>query len=99
MDSKVSLRKLGAWIDPLGVVSHGNRALHAVDAGVRAGDLFIKTLDTALVAPGTPHLTNFDDAQPSLEQGVFFNLYNNIWGTNFPMWYEEDARFRFVVTF
>lgn len=99
MDSKVSLGKLGAWIDPLGVVSHGNRALHAVDAGVRAGDLFIETLDTALVAPGTPHLTNFDDAQPSLEQGVFFNLYNNIWGTNFPMWYEEDARFRFVVTF
>ena len=26
------------------------------------------------------------------------NLYNNVWGTNFPMWYEEDARFRFVLS-
>lgn len=98
-DTRVTLGKLGSWVDPLGVVSHGNRALHAVDVGVRAGNLQIETLDAALVAPGTPHLTNFDDAQPDLEQGVFFNLYNNIWGTNFPMWYEEDARFRFVVTF
>jgi hypothetical protein len=26
---------------------------------------------------------------------MHFNLYNNVWGTNFPMWYEDDARFRF----
>ena len=27
-----------------------------------------------------------------------FNLFNNIWNTNFPMWYEDDARFRFVLS-
>ncbi len=50
-----------------------------------------------LVAPGAPSLLNFKHTQPALEQGFHFNLYNNVWGTNFPMWYDEDARFRFVV--
>lgn len=35
--------------------------------------------------------------KPLDEDGVYFNLYNNAWGTNFPMWYDEDARFRFVL--
>jgi hypothetical protein len=30
-------------------------------------------------------------------RGVRF--YNNVWGTNFPMWYEEDARFRFSMSY
>ncbi|MFN8373758.1 MAG: DUF5054 domain-containing protein [Anaerolineae bacterium] len=29
--------------------------------------------------------------------GMHFNLYNNVWNTNFPMWYSEDARFRFIL--
>ena len=32
-----------------------------------------------------------------LENGVWFNLYNNMWNTNFPMWYDEDALFRFRI--
>jgi hypothetical protein len=28
---------------------------------------------------------------------LHFNLYNNIWGTNHPMWYDEDAKFRFAL--
>ena len=28
----------------------------------------------------------------------YFNLYNNIWNTNFPMWYSDDAMFRFLIT-
>ncbi len=58
-----------------------------------------ETLDAPLVAPGEPSLLNFSNRQPPLRQGVHFNLYNNVWGTNFPMWYGEDARFRFVLRF
>ena len=50
-----------------------------------------------LVAPGEPSLLDFNDRQPPLERGMHFNLYNNVWGTNFPMWSDEDARFRFVL--
>jgi hypothetical protein len=28
---------------------------------------------------------------------MHFLLFNNLWGTNFPMWSGEDARFRFVL--
>ena len=59
----------------------------------------IESLDAPLVAPGKPALLNFDNQQPPLENGMHFNLYNNIWGTNFPMWFEEDARFRFLLRF
>jgi len=44
-------------------------------------------------------LLNFSNRQPPLQHGMYVNLYNNIWGTNFPMWYAEDARFRFVLRF
>ncbi|WP_281275922.1 hypothetical protein [Dictyobacter alpinus] len=38
-------------------------------------------------------------AQLDLTRGMSFNRYNNTWGTNFTMWYEDDARFRFTLRF
>jgi len=93
------LNKIGQWIDPTKVVEKGARALHAVDFGVRSDNVSVETLDAALVAPGLPSLLNFDHAIPAVGQGVHFNLYNNVWGTNYGMWYDEDALFRFVVRF
>ncbi len=96
------VRKLGKWIDTQSVISKGGRTLHASDFGVKLvsnGEATsIESLDTALVAPGAPSLLNFTDNLPDPTQGIAFNLYNNIWGTNFPMWYLEDARFRFVIS-
>ena len=40
----------------------------------------------------------FQPAPPDLTQGVRVNLYNNKWGTNFPMWWEGSVAFRFIVT-
>jgi Domain of unknown function (DUF5054) len=95
------MNKMGTLISPLTVVENGNRSLHAVE-NVRCyhGDhveVTLESLDAPLVAPGTPSMLNFNNDQPPLENGMHFNLYNNIWGTNFPMWFEDDARFRFVV--
>lgn len=87
--------KLGQRIDPKKVVKNGQCRLHATDFGVVYDELSIETLDTALVAPQAPSLLNFCNDKPEDSDGVYFNLYNNVWGTNFPMWYEEDARFRF----
>jgi hypothetical protein len=97
-----TLEKLGQPIAPLDVVRDGNRRLHAVQAVEyrHAGDaLRLDTLDAPLVAPGEPSLLNFSNRQPPLQHGIHVNLYNNVWGTNFPMWYAEDARFRFVLRF
>ncbi len=90
--------KLRTLISPLDVVRDGNRKLHAVQRLLhKTEQITLESLDAPLVAPGKPSLLNFDNSQPSLKQGVYFNLYNNVWGTNFPMWYDDDARFRFVL--
>ncbi len=81
------------------MVSQGARTLHAVDQRMRCDDdghgFELTTLDAPLVAPGQPSLLNFHNQPPDMRGGVHVNLYNNIWGTNFPMWFEDDALFRF----
>ena len=98
-----SFFKLGTKITPLDVVSKGNRSLHAVEQEViyegADGTFILETLDAPLIAPGKPSLLDFSDELPDLSGGIHCNLYNNVWGTNFPMWYDEDARFRFVFRF
>lgn len=91
------ISKLGTLIDPKNVVENGQCRLHATDFGVVYNELSIESLDAALVAPSDPSLLNFNNIKPTDSDAVYFNLYNNVWGTNFPMWYEENARFRFVL--
>ncbi len=93
----VLVRKLGEWIDPEKVVENGGRALHGTDLGVKFGEVEIDTLDTALVGVGDGGVYNFDNKLPDLTKGVRFCLYDNQWNTNFPFWYDENARFRFVI--
>ena len=45
---------------------------------------------------GEPNLLEFDDTKRT-GSCVSVNLYNNIWGTNFPMWYGEDGKIRFKI--
>lgn len=93
------IQKMGREVSPLDVVSDGNRKLHAMDRYVAYSDdrgrFEVNSLDAPLVAPGEPSLLDFNNRRPPMLRGMHFNLYNNVWGTNFPMWYEGDARFRF----
>jgi hypothetical protein len=98
-----TLEKLGQMISPLDVVHNGNQRLHVVGNGAFYQDdarrLHIHSLDAALIALGKPVLLNFDSPGLLLDDGLHFNLYNNLWGTNFPMWYDEDSAFRFILSF
>jgi len=98
-----SLRKLGSWIDPRDVIRDGNRALHAVEAcrykTASGPALVVENPDAPLVAPGDRSLVRFTNRLPPRSGALHFNLHNNTWGTNFPLWYEDDASFRFVLTF
>jgi Domain of unknown function (DUF5054) len=95
-------RKLGLWQPADRTASHGGGQLQAVEA-IRAaiagtGSLEIAPLDTPLVAPLAWNFMTFDTGQPDFAAGIRFNLHNNKWGTNFPMWWEGDLLARFVVT-
>jgi hypothetical protein len=93
------IEKMGVEFSPLNVVPFGNRHLHASGKYIlwrnQANSLKITSLDAPLVAPGKPSLLDFNNDQPQIADGMHFNLLNNVWGTNFPMWFEEDCRFRF----
>lgn len=91
------IRKLGSRIDPGNVVLHGNRRMHATDGAVSFETISVEPLDSPLVSVGERALLKFPDTAANLEKGIFCNLHNNVWGTNFPMWYGEDARFRFII--
>ncbi|MFH8476260.1 DUF5054 domain-containing protein [Streptomyces sp. NPDC018000] len=91
--------KLGSRIDPRAVVRNGNRSLHAVtDVTRTAKDFFsLHPLDTPLVAIGRPRLLRFDNAAADPDDGVHVLLHDNVWGTNFRMWLDDDLRARFVL--
>jgi len=36
---------------------------------------------------------------PNMEKGLHVNLHNNLWGTAFNQWYDEDASFRVALNF
>lgn len=97
-----ALEKMGDWIDPGEVLRHGARQLHAVGRGARlrmpeGGALWFDTLDAPLVAPGAPALLTHRNRKPHMGGGIHVNLHNNVWGTNFPMWYGEDGAARFAL--
>ena len=90
------LRKMGQWIKPEEII--GSPLILAVDQGICNGEVQIEPLDACLVAPFGRKLLDYPAAGEALgEQGLYFNLYNNIWNTNFPMWYSDDTRFRFRI--
>ena len=93
------LTKIDTQVDPQQVVRNGGRSLHAVAAVTHtaARTFSLRPLDAALVAVGRPALLRFDNAVPDPEDGHHINLHNNVWGTNFTMWFDDDLRFRFLL--
>ncbi len=92
------MTKLGESVSPLDVVSRGARTLHAVESVEHPSGVRLDLLDSPLVAPGSPSLLRFEDRLPDMSGGWHVCLYDNVWGTNFPMWCPGDARFRAVLS-
>ena len=85
------INKMGAWIKPENIA--GSPLISAVQKGIRNDTSLIEPLDSCLVAPFGRNLLKYNIETNG--QDMYFNLYNNIWNTNFPMWYSDDAIFRF----
>ena len=85
------LRKMGELIDPS--VSVYQKTLHAVES-VKNAEYEITLLDSCLAAPFGMQLYRWQEEK---DEDLYFNLYNNKWNTNFPVWFSDDARFRFKI--
>ena len=95
--NKVKLRKLGCLVDPEEVAYNGSRNLHAVQS-VEVDNFEIVNMHSPLVSFGKGKILEFDNTNEDVtKDGLSFVLYNNVWGTNFPLWYEENAKFEFQI--
>ena len=88
------VRKLGEWVNCSEVVNKGGRCLWGTDYGVKTQTILLESDDSSLISCGLDTLLSFDCRKACADRGLFVNLYNNIWATNFPLWYDEDAHFR-----
>ena len=124
-----SLDKMGGLVDPEDVIDGGNQFNHGTwrggaQARTAAGETFtVSSLDAPNMCPQTPlfphgnPLPAGSDGLKQLKQGSVFgvgvNLHNNLWNTNYPLYYpffdpayctspttckDANARFRFEVT-
>jgi hypothetical protein len=88
--------KMGLWQPGDRVAAMGGGQLQAVSA-VRGGGIEVEPVDTPLVGPAGMPFMPFCRTPPDLGAGLRFNLHNNKWGTNFPMWWEGTLVARFVL--
>ncbi len=94
------IEKMGQAVNFRDVVRNGARKLHATTGCVslQGNEKYcaVTSLDAPLVAPAERNLLNFDNALPDVANGIHFCLFNNVWGTNFTMWFENDMQYRFT---
>jgi hypothetical protein len=96
--SSWEFEKLGLWQPGDRVARIGGGQLQAVNA-IRSASIHLMPLDTPLVAPAVSPFMPFNKEPPDFSGGLRFNLHNNKWGTNFPMWWgSERFTARFVLT-
>lgn len=98
---ELSLVKLGSKIDYNKVASMGGRKLHAVEkCTIKNSDKIfeIQNIDSPLVSLGQGKILEYDNkVEDCATDGISYVLYDNVWGTNFPLWYEENAKFSFEI--
>lgn len=95
------LQKMGEKISPLHVVKGGNRRQHCTERlsyEGADGSLEIINHDAPLVSVGGRRLYGGCLELPDLKEGFAYCLFNNKWGTNFPMWCEDDCLFDFTIS-
>lgn len=98
---EIFYRKLGQTISPYSVVRNGARNL-SVTEGIlftAGGKQFrIQPKQAVPVSLGRGKLLHFDNEFADSKDGISFLVQNNIWGTNYPLWYEDNASVWFDIS-
>lgn len=93
------VRKIGQWVDPSACVRRGNQRVHGMDAfewtDGKGRQVRVDSLQAPLLVIGEPKLLDFECA--AAFDRIYITLFNNLWGTNFKMWYEEDIFCQFLI--
>ena len=103
--TSMEVSKLGEYVNALDVLTNGSKHLHAVDddgVAYNSTKVVFQSYDTSLVCIGYPTPFPVPMEQPNVSKGFAFNIFNNIWGTNYIMWYpylleEKSTKYRFML--
>lgn len=101
--AKMYVDKMGTKVDVQQVVYNGARTIHGVTDNVSVQNaehqLCVRSLDACLVQFNKRNLLAFDNEVADPEKGMNFCLLNTLWGTNYPQWFGDDMKYRFVLSF
>lgn len=99
---KFEMKKISEWIDPYDIVDNGGKNIHAVKCArleTNAGKYIFTNRHAPLLSPGKGKILHYDNKIENIaENGITYILEDNVWGTNFPLWYDDNAYFEFSIT-
>lgn len=97
----IEFSKINTMVNPYLIAENGNRKLSCVEkTKLKIGDkeLEIVNKHSPLVGLGEVNILRFDNQYGNLfKDGLSYILHNNVWGTNFPLWYNDNAYFEFII--
>lgn len=100
-DGDFKLIKIGSEIDYKSVVSMGGKNLHAVEKSVlktEFGDFDFVNRLSPLISIGRGKILEYDNKIEDINRdGISYVLCDNVWGTNFPLWYGDNALYSFEI--
>lgn len=82
------------------IIENGNHNYYAIDQYVRVQgehDIVVVSKDVALCSLDHHGVYQFKGKVEKTAPNLYFNLFNNMWGTNFPQWMEGTYAFEFVL--
>lgn len=93
--------KIGTEVDPFSIAKNGSRNISAIEKAifnVNGETIELVNHHSPLAALGAGKILKFDNKFEDVStNGLSFILHNNVWGTNFPLWYEDNASFKFDI--
>ena len=100
--ARVLVSKTGGVYDPAcDIADDANHVHYATDGVVDVTDeisgLTIVSKDIPLFSLGAPGTYRFAHTYEQSAPTLYFNTFNNMWGTNFPQWIGGDFRYRFIL--
>ncbi len=102
-DEKIMINKLGCMLDiSKDIVKDANHVNYCIENSVVISDdenaVTIYAKDTPLVSIDEVGMFKFRSEYEKHKPNIYFNTYNNMWGTNFPQWISGSFEFSFVIT-
>ncbi|MDO4293735.1 MAG: DUF5054 domain-containing protein [Eubacteriales bacterium] len=97
------INKNGYVLDPArDIADWGNHALYCIEYFAAAGEagrkVCVVSADAPLLGIGETGIYRMRKKyRESRQPALYFNLFNNMWGTNFPQWIEGSFSYRFLL--